>query len=138
LRGLLTISGNSDWSDTYAYDGFANFDGHDAKRRGAPTLSVPVSSATNQISPTNILYDNNGYGSNGNVTQFGPSGSLTTLAYDVATLANRCAAAEQTTLLRLLRVLAGLDHSLVAFELVRPIPQLMGELFASLNPSNGF
>ena len=46
---------------------------------GAPSLSVSVSPATNRISPTNILYDGNG-----NVTQFGPSGSLTTLAYDVA------------------------------------------------------
>jgi hypothetical protein len=42
---------------------------------GAPPLSVGVNPLTNQITPTNILYDGNG-----NVTQFGPSGSLTNLA----------------------------------------------------------
>src|SRR6202167_2016630 len=46
------------------------------------------SDATNQISPTNILYDGNG-----NVTQFGPSGSLTTMAYNVA---NRMATVNST------------------------------------------
>jgi RHS repeat-associated protein len=42
-------------------------------------LSVSVNAATNQIQPANIAYDGSG-----NVTQFGPSGSLTTLGYDVA------------------------------------------------------
>jgi RHS repeat-associated protein len=67
------------WSDAYAYDGFGNLTGMTPGGNGAPSLSVPVSAATNQISPTNVLYDGNG-----NVTQFGPSGSLTTLGYDVA------------------------------------------------------
>src|SRR5450755_3323684 len=55
---------------------------------GAPSLSVAVNAA-NQIQPINILYDGNG-----NVTQFGPSGSLTALAYDVA---NRVATVNSTT-----------------------------------------
>jgi RHS repeat-associated protein len=72
-----TASGSALWSDAYTYDGFGNMTG--MAGNGAPSLSVSVTPATNRISPTNILYDGNG-----NVTQFGPSGSLTTLVYDVA------------------------------------------------------
>jgi hypothetical protein len=62
------------------YDGFGNLAGMTPTGSGsAPALSVSVNPATNQISPTNILYD-----PNGNVTQFGPSGSLTNLTYDVS------------------------------------------------------
>jgi YD repeat-containing protein len=68
------------WSDAYTYDGFGNLTGMTGSG-GAPSLSVSVNAPTNQISPTNILYDGNG-----NVTQFGPSGSLTTMAYNVANL----------------------------------------------------
>src|ERR1700691_809946 len=76
------------WSDAYTYDGFGNLTGVTGSGGGAPSLSVSVNAATNQISPTNILYDGNG-----NVTQFGPSGSLTTMAYNVA---NRMATANST------------------------------------------
>jgi YD repeat-containing protein len=75
------------WSDAYTYDGFGNLTGMTGSG-GAPSLSVSVNAATNQISPTNILYDGNG-----NVTQFGPSGSLTTMAYNVA---NRMATVNST------------------------------------------
>jgi RHS repeat-associated protein len=75
------------WSDAYSYDGFGNLTGMIGSG-GAPSLSVSVNAATNQISPTNILYDGNG-----NVTQFGPSGSLTTMAYNVA---NRMATVNST------------------------------------------
>jgi len=74
------------WSDAYTYDGFGNLTGMTGN--GAPSLSVSVSPATNQITPTNIAYDGNG-----NVTQFGPSGALTTLGYDVA---NRVATVNST------------------------------------------
>src|ERR1700691_5975051 len=75
------------WSDAYTYDGCGNLTGMTGSG-GAPSLSVSVNAATNQISPTNILYDGNG-----NVTQFGPSGSLTTMAYNVA---NRMATVNST------------------------------------------
>src|SRR6202167_430828 len=75
------------WSNAYTYDGFGNLTGMTGSG-GAPSLSVSVNAATNQISLTNILYDGNG-----NVTQFGPSGSLTTMAYNVA---NRMATANST------------------------------------------
>ena len=65
------------WSDAYTYDGFGNLTGMTGS--GAPSLTVGVNPLTNQITPTNILYDGNG-----NVTQFGPSGTLTTLGYEVA------------------------------------------------------
>ena len=86
LKRLAKASSGT-WSDTYAYDGFGNLTGM-AGGGGAPSLSVSVNAATNQISPTNILYDGNG-----NVTQFGPSGSLTTMAYNVA---NRMATVNST------------------------------------------
>ena len=88
VNASSTISGNSHWSDAYTYDGFGNLTGMTPGSGGAPSLSVSVNAATNQIQPTNILYDGNG-----NVTQFGPSGSLTTLAYDVA---NRVATVNST------------------------------------------
>jgi len=75
------------WSDTYTYDGFGNLTGMSGN--GAPALSVSVNPATNQLLPANILYDGNG-----NVTQFGPSGSLVTLGYDVA---NRVATVNATS-----------------------------------------
>jgi hypothetical protein len=49
---------------------------------GSPPLSVSVNPATNQFLPSNVF--NVGYDGNGNVTQFGPSGSLTNLVYDVS------------------------------------------------------
>jgi hypothetical protein len=56
------------WSDAYTYDGFGNLTGMTGSG-GAPSLSVSVNPATNQVTPTNVLYD-----SNGNVTQFSPIG----------------------------------------------------------------
>jgi RHS repeat-associated protein len=86
LKRLAKASSGT-WSDTYTYDGFGNLTGM-AGGGGAPSLSVSVNPATNQITPTNIAYDGNG-----NVTQFGPSGSLTTMAYNVA---NRMATVNAT------------------------------------------
>jgi RHS repeat-associated protein len=82
LKRLAKASSGT-WSDTYTYDGFGNLTGMTGNG-GAPSLSVSVSPATNQITPTNVLYDGNG-----NVTQFSPMGSLMTLGYDVV---NRMAA----------------------------------------------
>ena len=75
------------WSDAYTYDGFGNLTGMTGSG-GAPSLSVSVNPATNQVTPTNVLYD-----SNGNVTQFSPMGSLMTLGYDVV---NRMASVNST------------------------------------------
>jgi hypothetical protein len=73
INASSTISGGASWSDAYTYDGFGNLTGI------TPGLSMTVNPANNQIQPANIAYDGNG-----NVTQFGPSGSLTSLGYDVA------------------------------------------------------
>ena len=64
-------------------DGFGNLTGMTPTGSGsAPALSVSVNPATNQFLPSNVF--NVGHDGNGNVTQFGPSGSLTNLTYDVS------------------------------------------------------
>ncbi len=75
--------------DAYMYDGFGSLTTMTPGSGGAPSLNVGVNAANNQIQPTNILYD-----PNGNVTQFGPSGSLTALTFDVA---NRVATVNSAT-----------------------------------------
>lgn len=73
-------------SDAYTYDGFGNLT--NMAGSNAPTLSATVDQTTNRILPTDFAYDGNG-----NVTQFGASG--TTLGYDVA---NRVGAVNSTNL----------------------------------------
>jgi YD repeat-containing protein len=76
---LPPVNGTA-WSEAYAYDGFGNLTAMSGN--GSPPLSVSVNPATNQFLPSNVF--NVAYDGNGNVTQFGPSGSLTNLTYDVS------------------------------------------------------
>jgi len=79
VNASSTISGNAHWSHAYSYDGFGNLTGMTPGSGGARSLSTTVNPTNDQIQPANIAYDGNG-----NVTHFGPSGSLTSLGYDVA------------------------------------------------------
>ena len=54
-------SSNQNWGETYTYDGFGNMTQmQPSGTGGAPSLSMSVNAATNQLTATGVSYDNNG------------------------------------------------------------------------------
>ena len=60
LKRLTDAHSSLNWEEQYGYDGFGNLTQMTPKQGSGPTLSVNVDPATNRISPTGVLYDNNG------------------------------------------------------------------------------
>ena len=76
LNRLLTANG-SGWGDQYGFDGFGNLLSKTVTAGSAPSMSISVNPANNQIQGIGLTYD-----ANGNTTTAYNGGVANTLTYD--------------------------------------------------------
>ena len=76
LNRLLTANG-SGWGDQYGFDGFGNLLSKTVTAGSAPSMSISVNPANNQIQGVGLTYD-----ANGNTTTAYNGGVANTLTYD--------------------------------------------------------